>query len=775
LTPSVNTLRLGLDMSAEGARQSASRGKWRWTLVVLLLPILSACGTSYLEQSKDEPQGADDVVRSADLKPRFAQPTRESSASPPQPRGFSFFGLGTPSPEPVQAAEGVHPDAVGGGGYTLNFEDSPVANVAKAVLGDILGVGYVIDPRAQGTITLSSGRPIDKKDMLFVLENALKANNLLLIRDNEGYRIVAGNDGSVGSTDRGGDSNSAEPGYGLTVMPLRYVSGETLSRLLEGFAARPGAIRTDPSGRILLVLGTGSERQAALDTVRSFDVDWMRGQSVGMYPVRNSDPQPIVTELEKIMDSGDAGLGRGLVKFQSVASSNAILVVAAKPELLRTAAKWIARLDSASTGSAGVEVYKVRYGDAKQIAQTLNDIFLRGVNVSADSATNQIAPGSGSTALSATERLTGGKPNGGSDSNGSGSGGTPAASVQTASAAPFGGLPSAAVFGNAYAPAAGGQGGAVLPGVRITADISNNSVVIYASAEDYRIIERTLNQLDRPKLQVAIEVTIAEVTLNDQLDYGVQFFLSNGAISNTLTGQIPTVANNILANPAGPGLTGGFNLVLGNQLAPRVVINALHQLTAVKILSNPSLVVVDNGEATLEVGDQVPISTGSATVLSANNAVVNTVDYKNTGIILHVQPRVNSNGSVLLAIDQEISSVPQNSTSLTPTISQRKVKSEISVVSGQTVLLAGLISDQQEKTRQGVPILNQLPYVGAAFGTTGTSDARTELIIFIQPQIIRDGADAAKIAEELRSKMRGGKVQALTLPAMLNVNTRPIQ
>ena len=210
-------------------------------------------------------------------------------------------------------------------------------------------------------------------------------------------------------------------------------------------------------------------------------------------------------------------------------------------------------------------------------------------------------------------------------------------------------------------------------------------------------------------------------------------------------------------------------------MAPRVVINALHQLTAVKILSNPSLVVVDNGEATLEVGDQVPISTGSATVLSANNAVVNTVDYKNTGIILHVQPRVNSNGSVLLAIDQEISSVPQNSTSLTPTISQRKVKSEISVVSGQTVLLAGLISDQQEKTRQGVPILNQLPYVGAAFGTTGTSDARTELIIFIQPQIIRDGADAAKIAEELRSKMRGGKVQALTLPAMLNVNTRPVQ
>jgi general secretion pathway protein D len=762
----------GPEREAEQRRMQARRVARRLSLLAFALPILSSCGTSYLEQSKDQQQNAADVVRSTDLQPRFVKPTG-GEPSAPQPRGFSFFGSGSQTPERVPPADGVQPDNQGGDGFTLNFDNSPVSNVAKAVLGDILGVGYTIDPRAQGAITLSSGRPIAKKDMLFVLEDALRANNLLMVREGAGYKILPTNDGNAGAMDRSVGSNSADPGYGLTVVPLRYVSGDTLSRLLEGFAARPGAIRTDPSGRLLLVVGTGSERQSALDTVRSFDVDWMRGQSVGMYPVRNSDPQPIVTELEKIMDSGESGLGHGLVKFQSVSGSNAVLVVAAKPEFLRTAAKWIARLDSPGIASAGVEVYKVRYGDAKQIAQTLNDIFLRGVGSGADSATNQIAPGSGATALTTTERLTGGKPSGGSDSTGSGAAGQ-SVNGQNPGTVPFGGLPTAAAFGNAFAEA-GGQGGAVLPGVRITADTSNNSVVIYASAGDYRIIERTLNQLDRPRLQVAIEVTIAEVTLNDQLDYGVQFFLSNGAISNTLTGQIPNIANNIVANPTGPGLAGGFNLVLGNQLAPRVVINALHQLTDVKILSNPSLVVVDNGEATLEVGDQVPISTGSATVLSANNAVVNTVDYKNTGIILHVQPRVNSNGAVLLAIDQEISSVPQNSTSLTPTISQRKVESKISVVSGQTVLLAGLISDQQEKTRQGVPILNQIPYVGAAFGTTGTSQVRTELIIFIQPQIIRDGEDASKIAEELRSKMRGGKMQALTLPAMLNVNTRPLQ
>ena len=204
---------------------------------------------------------------------------------------------------------------------------------------------YEIDPRAQGTVTLATGRPISKKDVLFVLESGLRANNLVMIREGAGYRIAPIADGSPGSMDFGG-GQSAQAGYGMSVIPLQYVSGATLAKLLEGFAARPGAIRTDPAGRMLMVVGTGPERQSALETVRSFDVDWLRGQSVGMYPVHNSEPDPIVAELEKIMDSGESGLGHGLVKLQSVSRQNAILVVAAKPELLRATARWIERLDS---------------------------------------------------------------------------------------------------------------------------------------------------------------------------------------------------------------------------------------------------------------------------------------------------------------------------------------------------------------------------------------------------------------------------------------------
>jgi general secretion pathway protein D len=745
-------------------------------MATMCVAALAGCTTSYLEQRTDEPQNAADAVRSADLEPRYPHPTGAAvdAGGASAPKGFSFFG--SPSPTPPRAAPAETDGAASQEGYTLNFENAPVADVAKSVLGDSLGLGYVVDPRVQGSISLSSERPIAKKDMLFILESALHANNLVMTREGAAYRISPAVDAtSGGRVDRSDGANGVEPGFGLTVIPLRYVSGTTALKLLEGFAAKPGAIRTDPSGQILLVLGTGNERQSALDVVLNFDVDWLRGQSVGIYPVQNSAPEPIVAELEKIMDSGESGLGHGLVKFEPVTHQNSILVVAAKPELLRAAARWISRLDEPSAAGASVKVYKVQYGDAKNIAQLLTQIF-GASGAAAGAAANEIAPSSGTKALTPSERLTGGRP----PQAQAGGANTPNAEAQTPGSATqqFGALPVATL--NSELSSLGQGGGQQFPNVRITADVANNSVLVYARADEYKAIERALIQLDRPRLQVAIDVTIAEVTLNDQLNYGVQFWLHGGAVSNTLSGVIPSVAGNLASNSQVPGLSGGMNVIVGNTLTPRVVINALHQLTDVRILSNPSLVVVDNGEAMLQVGDQIPISTGSATVLSANNAVVNTVDYKNTGIIMHVQPRVNSNGSVLLNIEQEISEAPNtittsNTTNLTPTITERKVSSQISVVSGQTVLLAGLIQDEVDKSRQGVPVLNQLPFVGGAFGTTGKSDRRTELIIFIRPQIIRDGVDASMVAEELRSKMRGGKTQAVSIPGALNILARPLQ
>jgi general secretion pathway protein D len=561
---------------------------------------------------------------------------------------------------------------------------------------------------------------------------------------------------------------------------------------MDSFATKPGSIRADSTRNLLLIQGTGAERLAAVETVMSFDVDWMRGQSVGIYPVSNSAPEPIISELEKIMDSGESGLSQSVVKFQPMSRLNAILVVSRKPALLHTAATWIRRLDHADTARNSVHVYRVKYGEARQIARVLTEMFVGGSSTSLDGADNQLAPGSGLSSTSSGDRLLSSNLNPSSPTSGFGprpqSGISPGGVPGFGQSQPAGGNLSTAGAADARG-AGGGLGGGgtgqpLLQGVRITPDVVNNSLLIYADQGNYRIIEATLQQVDKPQLQVAIDATIAEVTLNNELSYGVQAFLQSkgfglppdkGSILNTQSIVPPTtaaVAANTTTTNGAASVAGtvtnafinralpGFNFLIGSEAQPAAILDALHTFTSVKVLSNPSLVVINNQVATLQVGDVVPISTGSANVLNSatatSNTIVNTIDYRNTGIILRVSPRINVNGNVRLDVEQEISNVsPATAASLTPTVSERRVKSSISVATGQTVLLAGLISEQQNGTRNGIPLLDEIPGIGDAFGHQDKKGTRTELIIFIRPQIIRDGTDAHHVAEELRSKLRG--------------------
>jgi general secretion pathway protein D len=724
--------------------------------------MLAACNLMSLGQQNTQPPwnaketpDAIDLVRATDLTPRFPAPTPSvNTGANGGTRQFVAYGTDA---EPSQIAGAAN--TADGSGYELNFENTPIATVTKVILGDILGVGYTIDPRVQGTITLASGRPISKNDVLFALESALRTSNAVLVRDQSGYRLLPATEAlGSGSADRASAGKSPEPGYGITIIPLQYVSVQTVSKLLDSFATRPGTLRADPARNLIIVQGSGAERRAALETVLNFDADWMLGQSVGIYPVKNTSPEPLIAELEKIMDSGEGGLSQNLVKLQAVTRLNAILVVTRKPELLRTTEAWIKRLDNSESASIGVKVYRVRYGDARQIAKILNELFLGIQASSAETGTNQIAPGGGTTTLTSTERLTGG-------ASAPTISGVPPPGIQTPKSAAATPTPAE----NVPSTGPGGQGGrpsavpGILADVRITPDVANNALLIYASPENYRIIARALDQIDRPQLQVAIEATIAEVTLNDSLNYGVQFFLQ----SQNLGFNVPagSAINTAASNPLAAVLP-GFNFLVGGAANPQVVISALHNYTDVKVLSNPSLVVIDNQPATLEVGDQVPVTTGSATVLSASNTVVNTIDYHDTGIILRIMPRISPNGSILLNVEQEISEVSStsNTGTLTPTFSTRKVKSSISVVSGQTVLLAGLISDSQSKQRNGIPLLDEIPALDFLSTQTQRSLARTELIIFIRPQIIRDSVDASVVAEELRAKLRGSKVGSVRPP-----------
>ncbi len=747
--------------------------------------LLASCNSATIGSNNDGAQlDVMDKIRSLDLLPHQPQSGGGGTAT--------ALGQGATS-RPVMY-DGAEVTAVSderpqqrssGSGFDLNFENTPVATVAKVVLGDILGVGYTIDPRVQGTVSLVSVRPVAKSDIVFVLENALRLSGVVLLHDTAGYRLTPLGD-AVGAGRIDASSANPEPGFGVSVVPLQYVSAQTLLKLMDSFATKAGSVRADVTRNLLLIQGTGAERRTAVDTALSFDVDWMRGQSVGIFPISSGPPAPLIAELEKIVDSGENGLSQNILKFQPMARLNAIMVVSKNPAMLHTAATWIKRLDHADTERTSVHVYQVKYGDARQIARVLTDMFTGGSSSNLlDSPDNQLAPGSGSSTTSSGFATNANNNGGGTPSTTNGLGAQGGGSgTGSGFGSGFGGTSS---FGSRGAKANGGgsdaldaghgassgNGQPVLQDVRITPDTVNNTLLIYADQANYRIIETTLLQVDKPQLQVAIDATIAEVTLNNDLSYGVQAFLTShnlglgankGSILNTQSIAPPTPATTDPTTGAVTAAAGafinrafpGFNFLIGSEAQPSAILDALHSVTSLKVLSNPSLVVINNQVATLQVGDSVPISTGSANVLTTSNTIVNTVDYRDVGVILKVSPRISVNGDVRLDIEQEISSVlPTTAATLTPTVSERKVKSSISVATGQTVLLAGLISEQQNGTRNGIPVLDQIPGLGDAFGHQDNSSMRTELIIFIRPQIIRNGSEAHTVAEELRSKLRG--------------------
>ncbi|MEA2928645.1 MAG: ral secretion pathway protein, partial [Hyphomicrobiales bacterium] len=593
------------------SRLRVVRGGRAAILICVAAGAVAACNAITGDDGKRAPD-VFDKVRAIDLLPRFPQQTGTTTTGPTEgSRPVTYEGtLEGPPPGTAQPT-------TNGEGFELNFENTPVTTVAKVILGDILQTGYTIDPRVQGTVSLASGRPVPKGDLLFVLESALRMSNVVLVREGRSYKIApAGDAVGTGNIDLAG---RAEAGFGVTVVPLRYVSAATLAKLLDGFAVKQGAVRVDTTRNLVLIQGAGTERRSAADTVMSFDADWMRGQSVGIYPVRNSTPDPIISELERIMDTGEGGMSQSLIKLQPVARMNAIMVVTSRPNLLRTAQMWIARLDKSDTTSTGVRVYRVRYGDAKQMAALLNDIF-GGRSASAtglDTPTNQIAPGAGVVQLSTGDRnapaqsavqipsarTQPGGPSGptiGGPSTGATTFGDRFGGPGRNQGSPTSGLLSGGPTGTATATA-------VLPNVRITADAVNNTLLIYANQVSYRLIEQTLRQIDRPQLQGSIDATIAEITLNENLTYGVQFFLKSkdlGLGDDKGSGLLSRTATQILSRPLP-----GFNFLLGPELEPRLIIDALRTVSDVKVLSTPSVVVLDNQVATLQVGDQVPVAT----------------------------------------------------------------------------------------------------------------------------------------------------------------------
>lgn len=783
--------------SARGVARAASAG-----LIVVLHLVLASC--SSMDNVVDLPKrdGVTDPIRDADLRARA--PERSDSRFDSVVRKYLkplIYPAAETDPPPAQTPAAIPSDpanasgaATTGGapapgvtnttaGIEINFENANIQTVAKTLIADTLGLNFAVDTRVQGTVTLASAAPVPRKDLLAVFESVLRMSNAGLVRDKNLIRIVPLPEtaGSGKVTMLG----SGEAGFGVTIVPLRYVSATTVSKTAENFMARPGAIRVDQARNVILVQGTSAERQTAIDMISTFDVEWLRDQSVGIYPLKSTSAETLIRELEKMFDSGENGLGQGAIKFQPISRMNAVLAVARSPKLIERVTQWVQRLDRSDTSGTTVRVYHLKYGSAPRLSKVLGDIFVGrgGAGASGDTAASQIAPGQ-SASQSRLDQISGGSSFQQQGSN-SGSSST-TATTSTSSNSNSGGLSRATQAGDFDAfggdkdggpDSGGGGGGGALPrgvftNVRITANLADNSLVIYSTQEDYRVIERSIRELDRPQMQVAIDATIAEVTLTDQFQFGIQSFLTsknlglgtdkgsglytpNATAGGTTTTTDPTTGIQTVVQQAFlQRVLPGYNLLLGHEAQPTVILNALSKLTDVKVLSAPSLVVMDNQPALLQVGNEIPLSTGSATVLTGSNTIVNTIERRNIGVILKVWPRVRANGAIQLEIEQEISNVANpNDTSLTPTLTQRRVRSTVAIQSGQTVLLGGLISEQSNDTKTGVPGLREIKYLGDLLGNTSRDKQRQEIIIFVRPRLIRNSVDAESVAEEFRDRL----------------------
>jgi general secretion pathway protein D len=770
--------------------------------LAILVCLLAGCASQISKSmSQVDPRtsigspDADVTVRNTDLSARYPTAANQQSGRSEDSAGPLLFpGADAPPVTPTQTptsseptsgqrTASLEPVAIRGDGVEMNFENADIHTVAKTLLGDILQVNFVVDPRVQGTVTLSSVKPIARQDVLPAFESALRMQNAAIVHEGKFVKIVPLADAAGQAAVSIG---AGEPGFGVSVVPLRYTSAATVAKTAETMLARPNAIHVDQGRNLLLIQGTTSEREAAIDVISTFDDEWLRNQSVGVYPLKSTSPETMISELERVFQTEDGGPGQGVIRFQPITRMNAVMVVTKNPDLLKQMTQWVQRLDRSDPSGTIVRTYRLKYGNASQVAKILNEIFSSHHSGTDDSPTNQLAPG----ANSAESRL---------DSLDRGT--QVASATGTTSATPQQGLGSSSSgsqqgFSNhsigqdfngfaghnnnnnnsdadpLHTTSSGSLPKGVFQNVRITADTINNTVLVYSNQEDYRVIERALRDFDRPRLQVSIEATVAEVTLTNELTYGVQYFLSGKSIGLVSANTPVTPATTALTPTAIPSalqtVTPGFNLLLGNQSSPGAILNALSTITSVKVLSSPSIVALDNEPALLEVGDQVPISTGTATVLTgANTPVVNTIELHNTGVILKVLPHVNANGSVQLEVDQEISNVVNGTTgasgtnaattTLTPTISERRIHSTVAVTSGQTVLLGGLISDSDQRTQAGVPGLNEIKFLGALFGNTDNTKQRSEIIIFIRPQLIRNSIDARAVTEEFRDRLQSMK------------------
>jgi general secretion pathway protein D len=635
-------------------------------------------------------------------------------AQPPTPPG-------TPTPPPPKGKpQGVQGLKVGEGKQrvTLDFDNADIYEVINA-LADVVGLNYIIDPAVKGKVNIHTSGEIDKNQIFPILETIFEMNNIAAVKAGDIYKIIPIKEAKTrplmpetGREVKEEDLQSPDR-MRIQFVPLRYIPVSEMSKLLKPFLTKAGEIIEYPKNNIMIVVDTNISVKRLLSMVDTVDVSYFEGMNIKFYELKNADVKDLSKEMETIF--GALGIAKATdkgvaVNFIPLERLNMMLVIVNQmPDILAKVDDWVAKLDEINTDvEEQVFIYFIENGKATEIGDILNKVYGEGVEKKKEEK-----PTPTRTRQQVTQKVE----------------------------------PTVA-------------GGALTGKIKIVTDEVTNALIIRATTSDYIIIKKTIQLLDIVPRQVLIEVLIAEITLGEDTQFGIDWNFSKnnvgvggetGTFNSILNNSIPTT----LASP-GPGYTAIFTAA--NLYAKLYAFASENRLN---VLSSPHILAANNKEAKIEVGSEVPIVTSeySPETVETTTVTSRSIQYRDTGIILTVTPRINEKGLVAMDITQEVSQVSDQTIAgiSSPVITKRTAKTSLVVQDGSTIVIGGMIQTQKDNTMSGIPIFSKIPLLNYFFSFTNNKVSKTELVILITPHTIRTLEEADIVTKEFTDKLEGLK------------------
>lgn len=619
-------------------------------------------------------------------------------------------GLGAPAI--AQTAQGQAARGDREALYSFAFQNADIGQAAGEVF-EAIGVAYTIDPSVTGKISFRIEQRLTKAQLLQAFEAALAANDVALVRNGESLVVTARTRARSAAGLRAMGDGPRSLGYEVVAAPLSFASPTEVAKALEAISGKGLVLFSEDKLGLIVLAGGGQELKSALDTLQLLDQSGLREARLRWFDLANASAATVAGELEGMVKA--AGIsGLNVLPLKRL---NGVLVFGRTEKALNDITPWVYKLDAPTKDTAtALWIYHPRNTSAESMGKTVNQVLggPAGLETAASSASTIREIGPSQTV-------------------------SPGETATIASVAP-----------SATSAAAVGEN------ARVAVDKDTNTLLVSAPTWRWVQIQKILAELDKPQSQILIEASVLEVTLGDNFKFGVDWsiFSSDRRLQVTNTsGDGGTIS------PTYPGFSITF---LDTDV--QAAINALGARTGVEVVSAPKIITLDNKTAHLQVGDQVPVVTQTSQSTQTNNgAIINNVDYRNSGVILDVTPRISGENRIILQVSQEVSSVIQTKTSTinSPTIQQRKFESTLTLKDGGVVALGGLISRTRNEGNTGVPGLKDVPGLGRLFKTSTRDIARTELIVLLRARVMSEADQSDGAMRNLFNDMRELKARGL--------------